>query len=79
MSAPQPGLEKWTIRRAALLGAAFFFGGVIWRGMTLTTPTAERAVDGAIWAMVAVLAVYALGVSAEQLIVLIKTIRDGKS
>lgn len=71
-------MEKWTIRRAALIGAAFFFGCVIWRGMTLTTPTAEIAVDGSIWAIVVCLAIYALGVSAEQAIEILKTMK-GKS
>lgn len=69
--------QKWTIRRAALIGAALFFGAVIWRGMTLTTRTAEIAVDGSIWAIVASLAVYALGVSAEQLIEVIRIMKTG--
>lgn len=67
--------EAWTIRRAVLIGAAFFFGSVIWRGMLLETQTAEVAVDGATWALVACLAVYALGVSAEQLILLVQTFK----
>ena len=70
-------LEKWTIRRAVLIVASVFFAAVIWRGMTLETPTAEIAVDGATWAIVVCLAVYALGVSAEQLIVLIRTLKSG--
>lgn len=59
---------KWTIRRAVLIGAALFFAAVIWRGMTLETETAAIAVGAGIWALVASLSVYALGVSAEQLI-----------
>ena len=72
-------MQKWTIRRAVLIGAAIFFGVVIWRGMTLETATAKIAVDGATWAIVVCLAVYALGVSAEQLIVLIKAIKSKAS
>lgn len=73
--APVP--EKWVIRRAVLICLCVYFCYLTWELKDLETATAKILSEYSMWAALWCGGIYALGVSAEQLIFLVKTWKRG--
>lgn len=69
-------LQPWKIRRVVLIGIAVFCGALAWYATGINSAHSADIARSALWAMVAAGSVYALGVSAEQVITLIKIWKD---
>ncbi len=73
-----PVPEKWVIRRAVLIGLCVYCCYLTWEIKDLETVTARTLSDYSLWAALWCGGIYALGVPAEQLLMFVKTWRNGQ-